>query len=432
MLKEHEPPPSQLPPHRCNRPQTHAHQQMIIKKDKPKHTNQEPSAEAPIETWNKEDSDELHITFPSEKLDQITVSSRDWTVETIVSQISSGNINLDPDFQRRNAWQDARRSKLIESFILGFPVPQIVLAESPSKKKSFIVIDGKQRLMTIASLYLDEYRSYWNKPKFQGLRLLEPLNNVSIDSFLEDDMHGDKRRQLANADIRTTVISGFDNETILYDIFYRLNTGSVPLSSQELRQVLHRGDFSRYLIQVTDKENPLWEILRLTRPDSRLRDVELLLRLISITLFSYKYSGNLKQFLDDSLSQLNNEWHHSEEMIKDLTGTIFSAVSALIEIFGDNAGKKFREDGSGYERQINRAVFEVQAYFLLDHQARILSVAHKAELRDAFEVLCMKDPIFRSSVEATTKSIENYQTRFSRYQIAAGKAIGHTPPPLPI
>ncbi len=77
------------------------------------------------------------------------ISSTDWTAETIIGQLAKGNISLDPIFQRRDAWTPPRKSKFIESIILGLPIPQIVLAEARDKKGSFLVIDGKQRLLTL-------------------------------------------------------------------------------------------------------------------------------------------------------------------------------------------------------------------------------------------------------------------------------------------
>src|ERR1700692_1123472 len=83
-----------------------------------------------IELWNDEDAQELE-RLTDIRAYNVLIAARDWTVETIVQQIKQGNIDLDPVFQRRNAWRDQRRSRLIESFVLGFPVPQIVLAENP-------------------------------------------------------------------------------------------------------------------------------------------------------------------------------------------------------------------------------------------------------------------------------------------------------------
>src|SRR5713101_4190063 len=119
-------------------------------------------------TWNDEIIDDISSTGESE----LVVYSRDWTIATIISQIEQKNIDLNPKFQRRNAWDDARRSKLIESLVAGLPVPEIVLAEDPKKKKAFIVIDGKQRLLTVSG-FVDPTVNYWNKPELKKLKLRE-------------------------------------------------------------------------------------------------------------------------------------------------------------------------------------------------------------------------------------------------------------------
>jgi len=365
-----------------------------------------------VEQWNNEDALDLERPAALKKY-EIVVASRDWTVQTIVQQIQQKNIDLDPAFQRRNAWRDHRRSRLIESFILGFPVPQLVLAENPRQRGRFIVIDGKQRLLTIASLFLDSYRNYWNIPRFTGLKVLTDLNDVSLDSFLASSNYLNNRRQLGNADIRTTVISGFQDEDVLYDIFYRINTGSVPLSSQELRQVLNRGEFAQYLLEMTGEENPLWKVLGIDLPDPRLRDVELLLRLIALRRFSAEYRGNLKAFLDDSMEKLNGYWARERVAVEDLTTELFEAIEAAMKIFGDNVGRRLKS--GRFDRALNRALFEVQAYYLSFPKIRMAALKNKASIVEAARGLFANHE-FNASIESTTKSIENYRTRFGRYR----------------
>jgi hypothetical protein len=340
-----------------------------------------------VERWNTEDASDLERPANLKTRD-ITVASRDWTVETIVKQVKSGNIDLDPAFQRRNAWRDPRRSRLIESFILGFPVPQIVLAENPRRRGQFIVIDGKQRLLTISGFYIPEYRGYWTQPKFSGLNVLQELNRVTIDDFLRNADYAAERRQLENADIRTTVISGFQGEDVLFDIFYRINTGSVPLSSQELRQALHPGDFSKYLIQVTNEKNALWEILRISAPDPRLRDVELLLRLIAWRRSARGYKGNMKAFLDDTMNDLNRKWGDQRQATEQLVAQILRGIEATGRIFGEHAGRKFK-DGV-FETSLNRALFEVQAFYLSFNAIRSAAIKKISPIR--------RDPFFSSSL----------------------------------
>ncbi|NAW65516.1 DUF262 domain-containing protein, partial [Photobacterium halotolerans] len=214
----------------------------------------------------------------------IIVYSRDWTVETVVNQIIKGNIELNPEFQRRNAWNDPKKSSLIESYLIGYPVPEIVLAEHPKERKKFIVIDGKQRLLTLCGFLINDKFNSWKKPKLSGLKDLKELNNKSFVDVKTDKELNKYLRLLANADVRCTVISNVKNNDILYDIFYRLNAGATPLSTQELRQVLHAGEFTKHLIEYTSEVGAVHKVLKLDKPDDRLKDIETLLRLLSMII----------------------------------------------------------------------------------------------------------------------------------------------------
>lgn len=381
-----------------------------------------------VELWNQEDAEELHRPKDINQYN-IVVAARDWTIDTIVKQVEQENIDLDPAFQRRNAWRDHRRSRLVESLVLGFPVPQIVLAENPRQKKSYIVIDGKQRLLTIAGLYLPKYRAYWTQPRFTGLNVLQRLNKEPLDKFLNDSQYVNERRQLGNADVRTAIITGFTDESVLYDIFYRINTGSVSLSSQELRQVLNRGEFAKYLLEVTSRQNELWKILGINQPDPRLRDVELLLRLIAWKRFSTKYVGNMKPFLDDVMVSLNGSWDAQRSSIHELISQILEGVGALIQIFGNYAGHKFKN--GAYEASLNRAVFEVQAYYFSEQRIRTAALKKKSAIQEAFKKLS-EDRSFLTSVEATTKSIENYKIRFNTFRLMLRRILDVEAKPLPL
>lgn len=376
--------------------------------------------------WNREDSLELQRPAGLNKYG-LTVTSRDWTVETVVKQIENGHIDLDPDFQRRNAWRDARRSRLVESFILGFPVPQIVLAENPRRKGTFIVIDGKQRLMTLAGIYLSAYRSYWSEPRFSGLEVIEGLERQELDVFLNASKHAQLRRQLDNADVRTSVITGFSDEGVLYDIFYRINTGSVPLSSQELRQVLNRGPFAQFMFEVTGEPNPFWQLLAIKEPDARLRDVELLLRLVAWRRLAHEYKGNMKEFLDAAMRTYNDRWVREEEDIRDLVGEVLEGAQVARDVFGPQVGRKAK--AGVYEGRLNRAVFEVQAYFLSFPQVGRAALTKRKAVKDA-AVQLFDEESFTASVEATTKSVENYRIRFGAYQRMLTKVLGFQVKPL--
>src|SRR5271169_836266 len=113
------------------------------------------------------------------------VSGTDWTAETIVSQLERGNIQLNPRFQRRDAWKLDRKSRFIESLIVGLPIPQIVLAESKLERGKFIVLDGKQRLLTILQFWgLGEGEN--NAYPLSGLTLRSDLLKTSFNKLSKD------------------------------------------------------------------------------------------------------------------------------------------------------------------------------------------------------------------------------------------------------
>ena len=214
---------------------------------------------------NQSDSEDIQNMDVSD----VVVYARDWTIETIFNQINIGNIDLNPKFQRRNAWNDDKRSKLIESIIMGYPIPEIVLAEHPNKKRSFIVIDGKQRLLTIAGFIANDLYKYWDRPVLKGLKVLKELNKSKYI-----DLDEKSKREFDNSSLRCTVITNYKDVQILYDIFYRLNSGSESLSTQELRQALNKGEFADYLVDITNTLQPIHSAMNLTEPDKRFRDIE--------------------------------------------------------------------------------------------------------------------------------------------------------------
>ena len=374
--------------------------------------NKQLMIEFDVQCDNQSDSEDLTNINSS----NIIVYARDWTVETIYSQISLGNIDLNPKFQRRNAWTDEKRSKLIESIIMGYPVPEIVLAENPEKKRSFIVIDGKQRLLTLAGFINNQKYSYWDKDKLSSLTVCNKLNGTSYDR-LDDDT----KREFNNASLRCTVITGFSDIQVLYDIFYRLNSGSVSLSTQELRQSLIRGEFADYLIDITNSLQPIHKVMNLDGPDKRLRDIETLLRVFSLWLYPNEYKGNLKKFLDDKMNAININWNEIEITIKQLYSKINSAIELLKEIFGDYTciGRKF-ENGFLVSR-FNKVIFEVELFYFMHLDRTILK--NKDKFIENYKELCCNDSDFRDSVERSTKNLEYYKIRYSKFQELINKSF---------
>jgi hypothetical protein len=339
------------------------------------------------ETYLNEDEDDILEGVNTVDYSSV-VYSRDWTVETFISQIRHENIDLNPKFQRRNAWDDVKRSRLIESLIIGIPVPEIVLAEEDSVPKSFIVIDGKQRLLTIAGFVMPETYQFWNNYKLKQLKVSRDLNGMSYDK-LETERF-DEYRLFLNANLRCTIISNYKSNDVLYDTFYRLNTGSVPLNTQELRQFLHKGEFANYLLEITNELQPIHQVLGLSEPDERLNDIEIILRFISLVMFGQQdYQGNLKVFLDNSMAKITQAWPLYEDKVKQLYQSFNEAIEKLSQILPvQKIGRLFPGEKPS---RFNKVLFEVQVYYLCN------------------------DSTFRTSLESSTQSMARYRVRFELF-----------------
>jgi uncharacterized protein with ParB-like and HNH nuclease domain len=149
--------------------------------------------------------------------------------------LDRGNIDINPAFQRRDAWSASRKSRFVESLIMGLPIPQLVLAESKRQKGSFIVIDGKQRLLSLRQFAAKKDDEKYQVLKLEKLEARNDLNGKSLSDLETNPALAEDLSSFQNQTIRTVVIKNWPNESVLYLIFLRLNTSSVPLSPQELR-----------------------------------------------------------------------------------------------------------------------------------------------------------------------------------------------------
>ena len=251
----------------------------------------------------------------------ITSTPNDFNIQTIFSLIDNGVIKM-PPFQRNYVWDEKRASKLIESIILGLPIPQVFLYEQG--KNSFYVIDGQQRLLSIyffikqrfptkeGRLVLREYFTGDTKVDnsilsddryFKSFKLnLPSQSNDEKNKFdkLKYDTLGDYKYTFEILrTIRSVVIKQNepDDDSSIYEIFNRLNTGGQNLSPQEIRMSLYYSNFYKMLSEINTKGE--WrKILNKTTIDVHIKDVEILLRGIAM-LFEYnEYKSPMGRFLN--------------------------------------------------------------------------------------------------------------------------------------
>lgn len=361
---------------------------------------------------------------------QAVVSGTDWTAETIITQIDKGNIQLNPRFQRRDAWEAHRKSSFIESLILGLPIPQIVLAESRTRRGSYIVIDGKQRLLSIRQFAAKQNDPVFNQLRLTGLSIRRDLHLATLESLRGDPGGADDVAAFENQPIRTVVIKNWGSEDFLYQVFLRLNTGSVPLSPQELRQALHPGPFVDFVEESSAVSQGLRKVLNIKKPDFRMRDAELLTRWYALRYFGSEYTGDLKSFLDRTCETANGQWGEREAAVRADLNEFEAAIATSYKIFGGQAFRKWSR--GSYERLFNRAIFDIMTYYFGDPRIRELAEANAESVEQSFRDLCEHNIDFLAAIERTTKSIAATTIRMNVWAEELGRCVGlEIPSPLP-
>lgn len=212
-----------------------------------------------------------------------------------------------------------------------------------------------------------------------------------------------------------------------------MNTGSVPLSTQELRQVLNKGPFADWLMEITNKVQPIHKVLRLEEPDPRLKDVEIIFRFIAITLFGEKYRGSLKRFLDSSMSDITNEWKDYKAKVIDAYAQFNSSLELLQKILNANhIGRKFTN--GKWDHIFNKVLFEVEAYYFMFVSNDVAK--KKSNFVEAFKDFCSNDTSFRRTIEVGTNASESYYERFRSFRNFVNKVFGtnlkNNPIPKPV
>lgn len=225
---------------------------------------------------------------------QILTYPADFTLEVLHQKWKAKDI-LIPDFQRGFVWNQAQSSKLIESFLVGLPVPPIFLY-SERKSQKFLVIDGQQRLNSIFYFF----EGYWGHEIAESRRVFR-LSKLNQDSTFSDrtfeDLQDEDKRRLKNAVLRAFIVQQLDpaDDTSLYHIFERLNTGGTLLTNQEIRNCLFHGKFIKFINEL-NKVDDWRRILGKDKPDTRGKDVELLVRFFAMRNI-VAYTKPMKDFL---------------------------------------------------------------------------------------------------------------------------------------
>ena len=222
---------------------------------------------------------------------EITTYGADYDVEGLVKRMVRDDIVI-PDFQRAYVWNQDEASRLVESLLLGLPVPGIFLARERDTHK-LLVIDGQQRLKSLLLFFQGVFKpNSGDKGKEFSLTMVQ----TKFLGKTYETLDAEDRRRLNDSIIHATIVkqeTPNDDDTSIYHIFERLNNGGRRLSSQEIRAAIYHGS----LMNIIPKLNlyPSWRE-SFGKVNARLKDQELILRLY--------YSPKTGQFRRGLLSKL--------------------------------------------------------------------------------------------------------------------------------
>lgn len=320
----------------------------------------------------------------------ITASPNDFNTRTIFDFIETRAVYI-PGFQRNFVWDIKRASKLIESLIIGLPVPQIFLYEED--KNRFLVIDGQQRLMSI--YYFMKQRFPLMDKRVQLRRVFEDQGTIP-EEVLANDLYfepfklrlpervqnqpnrfnglsyallGDHRRSFDLRPIRNIIVkqvSPSNDDSAMFEIFNRLNSGGVNLTPQEIRSSLYHSPFVSMLYRLNLRAK--WrQLLGIDEPDLHIKDVEFLLRSFAILIDGNNYNPSMSKFLNGFSKKARGFTEELVSYLEELFESFLIASEALDE-------RTFKTVGNRFSITLFESVFFAAAKKALDSRSFVKGV----------------------------------------------------------
>ena len=281
----------------------------------------------------------------------ISVIPNDFNITTIFNLIDSGAIEM-PVFQRNYIWDRKRASRFIESLILGLPIPQVFLYQKARNK--FLVIDGQQRLLSI--YYFIKQRFPFPEKRAALRKVFDDNNCIPEETLFDDEYFQDFKLQFSKTEeggkspldgLKYSTLgiykSNFEfmtmrcmairqnepkeDDSSVFEIFSRLNTGGVNLTNQEIRACLYYSEFYRMLNKVN--QNSIWRNLYGKPEDGKFKDVEVILRSFALLCNGERYNGSMNVFINRYAKEAMS---YSTEDVKYFYNLFVSFLKACNEL----------------------------------------------------------------------------------------------------
>ncbi len=236
---------------------------------------------------------------------EVRVTKKDFSIYELLRKYKQGKLILDVSFQRKRVWNEKQKCELIESILMGLPLPIFYFKQLDNSK--YVVVDGKQRLSALFEYLNNEF-------SMKNLKILDFLNTKRFKD-LEDEL-GIYQSQLEDYQVYAHVILPPTPDKILFDIFDRVNRGGTKLNKQEIRNALYQGKGMEMIHEITEGESFQKAARIEAKKDFRMKGAYLLTRFFAFYLYlnrklsvggkDYQYNGDVDYLIEISLKYLNS------------------------------------------------------------------------------------------------------------------------------
>jgi len=291
---------------------------------------------------DEEDYDKDADITPAFNPADVNIHSKPLTVGALVDELKYDEIELDPFFQRNpNLWTADKQSRLIESLMLKIPLPAFYF--DASKSENYAVIDGLQRLSAFKNYLI-------NENKFEGLQYLKDFNDKTFKQLPRQ-----YQRRILESTINAYIVEKGTPDSVVYNIFQRINTGGLKLEPQEIRHALYSGQ-STIIAEELSKSKEFLIATDWSISSSRMMDQEFVTRFFAFTQLDYKteYKGNIDEYLIKAMKIVNQ---YNDDQINEIRYNFSKTMKYAYLIFGRNAFRKIAINGR--RGRINKAIFEI-------------------------------------------------------------------------
>lgn len=350
-----------------------------------------------IEVINSEVEDD----YSDDSLFNISSWGADLSFRELVSMYKDDEL-VKPELQRKYVWDKVEASRFIESILLGLPVPSIFLAQSGSQK---LIVDGYQRIMTV----YDYMRGIFTSDKKVFKLSNSDKINIRWRNKAFSELSIDDQRKIKSTTIHAIIFEQKmpeNDDTSLYQVFERINTSGRTLTPQEIRNCVYQGSFNTMLFELN--ENPTWRKLFGTdEPDSRMRDIEYILRFFvmktSDILNSESTQISLKKSLNDFMDAHKND---SEENINHFKTEFEKTVQLINEHIGNFAFRNYTKND--FSRKFHPAIFDavMVSVFLIDKNGYSVT-----DVSTEQHIALLNNEDFQNAISRRTTNIENINKR---------------------